>query len=60
MCDPFPDDYERKVYIFSSLLQIMLDIGNEFSPKKKERSGKNKPLSVEIIEYVNGHLSEEL
>ena len=60
ICDPYPDDYERRLGIFSALLQIMTDIGNEFSPGKKEKGARNKPLSAQIIEYVNENLSGEL
>jgi AraC-like DNA-binding protein len=60
ICEITEDDYERRIRVYSALLQIITDIGKEFSESKKEKAGKDRPLSVRIIEYINDHLSEEL
>ncbi|MCR5800813.1 MAG: AraC family transcriptional regulator [Lachnospiraceae bacterium] len=60
VCDEKVGSDDRYVYIYSCIMSLLLDIGEEFGNRRKPRRGKNKTLSGSIIEYVNDNLSEEL
>jgi AraC-like DNA-binding protein len=60
ICDEKKGAEDRSIFLYSALLQIMLDIGEEFAGRIKPRSSRHKTLSSGIIEYVNAHLSGDL
>ena len=60
ICDEKANTVDRDLFLYSALLQMLLDLGEEFAGRSKPRRGKNRTLSSGIVEYVNDHLSEEL
>ncbi len=56
----YDDVYGRRVEAYSILLQMMTDIGRDFSSVKKgSRAGKNAPAG-KILKYINDHLYEDI
>lgn len=60
ICDEKNGAEDRSIFLYSALLQMLLDIGEEFAGRRKPRPGKNKTLSSGIIEYVNAHMADEM
>ncbi|MCR4792028.1 MAG: AraC family transcriptional regulator [Lachnospiraceae bacterium] len=60
ICDEKVYSDDRSLFLYSALLAILLDVGEEFAGRRKKRESRNKSLSSQIIGYVNEHLSDEL
>ena len=57
MCGSFPDEYERRLGITSTLLFLLRDLQNSSSGTNK---GSKPSLSEDIVAFVNDHLFDEL
>ncbi|MBP5653854.1 MAG: helix-turn-helix transcriptional regulator [Lachnospiraceae bacterium] len=59
LCAGFPDEYERRIAAYSSILEILLLLGKEFEGRS-DSAEKPDTQSEKLIRYVNGHLFEDI